>query len=202
MDRTVTLASASPRRKDLIEQMGLPHRIMPVEVDESFTGLDPVADTLRLAELKLSAFLGLHNGPECSWVLAADTIVTIDSKKIGKPADRGEARRMLGLFAGRTHTVITGLAFFSRSRHGGSSSGNDGLLTTAHALTDVTFAPMTEEEIERYLDQEEWAGVAAGYRIQEKGSCFITELRGSYSNVMGLPIHTFYGILKKHKYPF
>lgn len=199
----ITLASASPRRKVLIEQMGLPVEVCPVDLEEDFSDLPPEEDTKRLAGDKLRLYLqragiDTSNREYCKtgaaeelFVLAADTIVAKDGRKIGKPADREEAREFLELFSGTVHQVVSGLALYSRGKG----------ITLESAVTDVRFAPLLQEEIEWYLDGEEWRGVAAGYRIQETGARFVESISGSYSNVMGLPIFTFYGMLRLHGYP-
>jgi septum formation protein len=194
MQPVITLASASPRRKLLIQQMGLPVEVRPADLEEDFSELPPIEDTIRLAEDKLQAFL---TGAEISddttpiYALAADTIVAMEGRKIGKPADRKEAREFLELFSGNVHQVVSGLALYSSGK--GTTFGS--------AVTDVRFAPLSTREIEWYLDTEEWRGVAAGYRIQETGARFVESVSGSYSNVMGLPIFTFYGMLRLHGYP-
>lgn len=188
----ITLASASPRRKLLIQQMGLPVEVRPTHLEEDFSDLPPVEETLRLAEDKLKAYLAGTERDDSPFILAADTIVAMGARKIGKPADREEAREFLELFSGNVHQVVSGLALYS---------GKKGI-TVETCITDVRFAPLTKQEIEWYLDTGEWKGVAAGYRIQERGARFIASITGSYSNVMGLPIYTFYGMLRLHGYPF
>lgn len=191
-EAAITLASASPRRKQLIEQMKLPVRALPVDIDEYFTAGGPVKDALRLAKQKLNAFLETHGANKHPWVLAADTVVALGDEKIGKPENREDARSILSRLSGTAHTVVTGLAFHSLKKG----------TTTAHACTEVTFSKLSESEIESYLSLGEWKGVAGGYRIQGVGGCLIEKIHGSYSNVMGLPIRLFYGMLKSHNYPF
>lgn len=190
MERLV-LASASQRRREILLQMGLSFSVIPAEVDESFIiGADPRDESLRLAEKKARAVaLAL---PDKVYVLGADTFIVFKGKWIGKPANREEAGEMLKAFSGRTHRVVTGLALLCGKK--------PPLLD--YAVTDVTFRQLSEREIDWYLNTEEWAGVAGAYRIQEQGACFITSLTGSYSNVMGLPIHTFYGMLLNINFPF
>lgn len=172
--------------------MGLPVEVRPTNLEEDFSELPPVEDTLRLAEDKLKAYISGTELTNSGFILAADTIVAMEGRKIGKPEDRDEAREFLRLFSGKTHQVVSGLALFSPAKG----------ITLESAVTDVTFSQLSEPEIEWYLDTKEWEGVAAGYRIQESGSRFIANLSGSYSNVMGLPIFTFYGMLQAHNYPF
>ena len=192
IDTVLTLASASPRRREILETLRLSFVVRPVDVDESFSELPPKEEAAALAVKKMEAFRQRHSAEECPWVLTADTIVEHGGRKFGKPRDAGEAEGFLRLLSGRTHRVITGLAF------SGPSQG----FTRTVTVTEVDFAALTEEEIRGYIAAGEWRGVAAGYRIQERGSLPISGIRGSYSNVMGLPIHTFYGMLRHHKYPF
>lgn len=200
MTAALILASASPRRKRLIEQMGLQVDVRPVDIDETFGTLPPKEEAIRLSKEKIEAALVDLNGPQTSfhqtddggpWVLAADTIVAVDEEKLGKPEDAEQAREFLLLMQGRSHQVITGLSMFSNGRG----------ITSEAAVTEVRFAALNEAEIEWYLSTGEWKGVAAGYRIQEKAARFIPSISGSYSNVMGLPIHAFYGMLSAHGYP-
>ena len=188
----LTLASASPRRREILKTLGLNFRVQPVEVDESFSNLPPEQEAAALALRKMDAFREQFSAEEHPWVLTADTIVELEGRKLGKPGDAGEAERFLRFLSGKTHRVITGLAFR------GPVLGVTGTV----ALTEVDFSVLREEEIRGYLATGEWRGVAAGYRIQERGSLLISGIRGSYSNVIGLPIHAFYGMLKHHTYPF
>jgi septum formation protein len=191
-DTTLTLASASPRRREILETLGLDFRVLTVEADETFSALPPEEEAAALAVRKLEAFRERYGSDDHPWILTADTIVEHRGRKFGKPGDAGEAEVFLRLLSGSTHRVITGLAFFSRVRG----------LTRSVTATEVDFAPLTEKEIRGYITTEEWRGVAGGYRIQERASLLISGIRGSYSNVMGLPIHTFYGMLNHHTYPF
>lgn len=188
----LTLASASPRRRKILETLGLSFDVRPVNIDESFSELPPEEEAAALAVRKMESFRVRHSAEEYPWALTADTIVEYGGRKFGKPRDSGEAESFLRLLSGRTHRVITGLAFSSPSMG----------FTRTVTVTEVDFALLSEEEIRGYIATGEWRGVAAGYRIQERGSLLIEGLRGSYSNVMGLPIHTFYGMLKHHNYPF
>lgn len=189
---SITLASASPRRLKLLKQMKLPVRTIPVDIDETFTDDDPAEDARRIAEEKLDAFLRLHEPASHPWIVTADTIVTLDGKKIGKPRNREHARSILAALSGKIHRVVTGVAFHSARRG----------TTAAYTSTDVVVAELSPEEIEWYLTIGEWEGAAGGYKIQGAGGCFIERIDGSYSNVMGLPIRLFYGMLKSHNYPF
>jgi septum formation protein len=189
---TLILASASPRRVEILKQMGLDFEIHPQHVDETFTGRPPAEEAVYLAEKKALSFLSKDFEGETHWVLSADTFVILDNELLGKSENCAGARRMLQMLSGRTHQVITGLALNVPQKG----------IKTASCLTDVTFSSMSDDEIDWYLNQNEWQGAAASYRIQEKGALFITSLTGSYSNVMGLPINTFYGMLMSENFNF
>lgn len=184
---TLILASASPRRQEILKQMGLVFTIQPQDVDETFKGLAADTEAIRLAKMKVSACL-----EPGKWILGADTFIVYKNNFIGKPSVRADAYRMIKELSGNTHTVITGLALHIPS----------GKIQTAACLTEVTFATMSSAEIEWYLDQNEWQGAAAAYRVQQKGAMFIESISGSYSNVMGLPINAFYGMLSTNNYNF
>ena len=184
MDKII-LASASPRRQEILKQMGICFEVKPQDVDESFTGRPPADEAVHLAQKKAESYLAAFPDGSSRWVLAADTFIALDKNFIGKPSDREGARKMLEMLSGRTHQVISGIAL----------NIPDAGMKTAHCITDVLFAALTSDEIEWYLDTNEWEGAAAAYRIQEKGAAFVESITGSYSNVMGLPINTIYGML-------
>ncbi len=186
----LVLASSSPRRSEILRQMGLSFTVIPAWTDEILDPtVDPPALAKNIAERKMADVAA--RVPEGLWVLGADTFIVFSGSYLGKPRDREDAGRMLSLLSGNTHQVITGLAL--RDGAGG--------VTTAHAVTDVTFRPLTPREIEWYLSTDEWRGVAAAYRIQERGACLVSSIKGSPSNVVGLPIHLFYGMLVHTQYP-
>jgi septum formation protein len=172
----LVLASASPRRRSLMERVGLQVDVLPVDVDESALPDENTEDTaLRLAAEKArTAALRERERP----ILAADTIVCIDGRQLGKPADRPGAITMLRDLSGRWHEVVTGVALLSP----------DGTLHTALARTRVRFAELTPVEIERYADSDEPYDKAGGYAIQGAASWFVETIAGSSSNVVGLPL--------------
>lgn len=197
---TITLASASPRRRDLLAQIGIEAIVVSSTADEEeitleyllATGISPEEAPGELARQRaVHKARGADAIPGTIGLLAADTIVTIDGESLEKPTDRDDARRMLRRLAGRRHTVITGVAF----RPPGHPDTGDTVVEAP--VTDVTFAPLDDFEIERYLDTGEWDGVAGGYRIQGHAGAFVTHLSGSYTSVMGLPLGTVYSIIKR-----
>ncbi len=169
------LASASPRRLDLLAQVGIaPHAVAPAEIDESPLARElPRACALRLAEAKAAA---VWASPE-DVVLAADTVVAVGRRMLGKPADAAEAARFLTLLSGRRHRVVTGIAVRRGDRQWGRA-----------VETAVRFRRLDAGEIEAYLASREWEGKAGGYAIQGRAGGFVPWIGGSYSNVVGLPL--------------
>lgn len=195
------LASSSPRRKEVLTTLGLDFEAFAPEVDESSADHLPAAQrVIALARLKAggaAALIPLSPGEECL-ILAADTLVALDPLPsplprgialdgvLGKAKDRDEARAMIDALAGRPHAVHTGLALLSLpSRR----------LETALSTSRVDFAPMSNEEIEAYLDYGDWEGVAGAYRIQGRAALHIRTIEGSWSGIVGLPIHELYVML-------
>lgn len=190
---TIHLISGSPRRQVLLSQMGLPFEVNPVETEEFMDpAVAPEDLAISIAEEKLQAFL--ESKPEnIKWAVAADTFILFNGKTIGKPLNRDDAMNEIIEFSGKTHQVLTGVTLFC---------GESQTITSEVDKTDVTFRKLTMREIQWYLATEEWKDVAGSYRIQEKGECLIQGINGSYSNVMGLPITRFYGMLQKLNYQF
>jgi len=174
--------------------MGFPITIMSPAIDESFEPTeDPETIVAELSRKKVQYVLGVITDRFLPWVLGSDTIIYHDGRAIGKPQTREEAQAILASLAGRTHSVYTALALYS---------GKTKNTLTAVNRTTVRFRPLEEDEIQWYLDSGEWQGVAAGYRIQGKGSFFIDRIEGQYHSVVGLPISDFYGILRSAGYQF
>jgi septum formation protein len=174
MPAAIYLASQSPRRRELLQQIGVSHEVLQVSVDETpRTGEAAAEYVLRLALAKAEA--GARQSRRLP-VLAADTAVVLGDRILGKPADRTEAIAMLQCLAGRTHKVLTGVAL----HHGRSDS--------RLSVSRVTFRPISEQEALAYWATGEPADKAGGYGIQGRGALFISQLQGSYSGVMGLPL--------------
>jgi septum formation protein len=189
------LASQSPRRLELLRQVGLEPTVLPfrsatgrIDVDETPLPGEPAADyVLRLARAKATAGVAaqsVRNLPH--WpILAADTTVTLDGHILGKPENRDEGAAMLRRYSGRAHTVLTAVA-----------AAYQGNLQTALSESVVTFKPLSEAEIAAYLDSREAYDKAGGYGIQGRAALFIQHLSGSYSGVMGLPLYETSELLK------
>lgn len=174
----VYLASGSPRRRQLLEQIGVPFQVLSVTVDESITDQEePLAYVSRLAGAKADAGV-LSAAAEGRPVLAADTVVVIGREILGKPKDRDDAVRMLRLLSGRTHEVLTSIALASGGR-------------TCRRLSrsEVTFRDITAAEAADYWDTGEPGDKAGAYAIQGLGAVFVAQLLGSFSGVMGLPLY-------------
>ena len=170
------LASASPRRKRLLMQMGLPFRVEPSDLDEKETADEPLRISRILAEKKAIRVYPLSGS---SWILGADTIVVIKNRILGKPQDDAQAREMLRLLSGVEHAVVTGFCILSPY----------GKIAHSEAVsTAVRFKGLEKEEIEAYISTGEPFGKAGGYAIQGVGSFMVESISGSYTNVVGLPL--------------
>jgi septum formation protein len=177
---TIVLASASPRRRELLAQIGVPHVVLPVDMDESaLTGEAPAALAARLARSKAIAGRARDGGSRA--VLGADTVVVLDGEVFGKPHDEADARRILQALSGRTHRVFTAVAL--------ALPGRDGPVIERLSETEVRMRTLAIEEISAYWSSGEPAGKAGAYAIQGRGAVFIREICGSYSGVMGLPLY-------------
>jgi septum formation protein len=185
VSKTILLASASPRRSALLEQIGVPHEIRAADVDESAKpGEKPQALVRRLARAK--ALEGQRHGTGLP-VLGADTVVVLDGLVFGKPADAADGIRMLRALGGRTHHVLTAVALALPG-------------TVAEALSDtaVTMRPVSVDEARAYWESGEPAGKAGAYAIQGLGAVLIQHIDGSYSGVMGLPLYETAQLLQAH----
>ena len=171
------LASASPRRQELLRQAGLKFRIVPAHVnEEQLPQENPRGHVRRLAANKAAAVAGKYPG---AWVLGADTIVVIDGLVLGKPKNKTQARQMLKRLSGRTHKVFTGFTLSHTASR---------LIKTKVIQSAVQFKNISSEEMEWYIACDEPYDKAGGYAVQGKGAYFIKTIRGSYTNVIGLPL--------------
>lgn len=171
------LASASPRRLELLAQIGIAPDVYPADIDETRLKDETArALVLRLAEGKARAIAATHPG---QFILAADTTVTVGRRILEKPADEAEVRKFLELLSGRRHRVLGGIAVMTP----------DGKLITRAVSTVVAFKRLTKDEIDGYVASGQWRGKAGGYGIQEKAGAFVTFINGSYSNIVGLSLY-------------
>ena len=171
----LVLASASPRRAELLAAAGIAFEVDTADIDETpRAGEAPDVYVRRLAEAKARAVAARHPG---RLVLGADTTVVVDGVILGKPVDAADARDMVRRLAGRAHEVLTGVALVG-----------DGTAQVDLAVTTVWFAPMSDADVDAYVASGEPMDKAGAYGIQGRASCFVTRIDGSYSNVVGLPV--------------
>ena len=181
------LASASPRRAELLSAAGIPFEVRPAHIDEGLRGgEDARTYASRVAVDKARAIAGQANGRP---VLAADTVVVIDGLVLGKPVDSDDAKRMLRLLSGRSHEVVTAVALMS-TRRGQSDAVTDASIES----TVVEFTALDTAEIDWYVATGEPADKAGSYAVQGLASRFVTRIEGSYSNVVGLPMALVYAM--------
>jgi len=176
-DIRLVLASASPRRRELLEGLGLSFEVHPSQVEEeTFKHLPPAARVEALALAK--AWSLLPKFPGCL-IVGADTLVVCEGRVLGKPGSAAEAAAMLSFLSGRTHLVYTGVAVVRSP---------DGMAKASHAVTEVTFRPLTKREIRAYVASGEPLDKAGAYGIQGRGALLVKEIKGDYFNVVGLPL--------------
>lgn len=183
----IYLASQSPRRRQLLEQLGVDHELLLPDDAEDAEGLEavlpgeaPAAYVQRVTQLKLDAALARlkRRGLPAAPVLCSDTTVALGRAIYGKPADAADARRMLAELAGNTHRVLTAVAIGTPRRR-----------VQALSSSRVTFAPMSRQQIAAYVAAGEPMGKAGAYAVQGRAAAWISHISGSYSGIMGLPMH-------------
>lgn len=183
----IILASSSPRRRELLNQAGIPFTVMPADVDEENAELSgtPEQKAEQLAYMKAAAVAEkIGKG----MVLGADTIVVCAGEVFGKPVDRADARSMLATLNGREHQVITGIAVLDAAK---------GTARIGHEVTRVRFSQLLPEEIEAYINSEEPFDKAGSYAVQGRGALMVEGIDGCYTNVVGLPLRKLYTLLKE-----
>jgi septum formation protein len=170
------LASGSPRRREFLKILGIPFTVAVSGCDETLDpGLPPSEAARLVAERKAREVAGRSGSDAC--VLAADTVVVLGDEVLGKPADREDAARMLRKLSGRAHTVVTGVALC-----------RGGICRSLAVETEVVFRPLTEEQISWYASGDEPLDKAGAYAVQGAAAVFIEAVRGSWTNVVGLPL--------------
>ncbi len=183
------LASASPRRKELLSRITEDFLVCPTDADESLpAGIDPESSVRTIALRKaFAAAVSSSVGPE-DWVLTADTVVAVGDRILGKPADRQEAQTMLDMLSGRTHTVITAWVL---------ACPGIGEFRLGAERTQVTFRTLDRQDTAFYLATDEPYDKAGAYGIQGRAAAFITGISGDYTNVVGLPVPALYSAMKE-----
>lgn len=177
LNAPLILASASPRRRELLQSAGLKFKIIPAHVNEDYLrGESPSKHVRRLSRDKAMMISRRHQN---AWVLGADTIVVIDGIILGKPQNKTQAKKMLTTLSGRDHTVFTGFSIINSGKT---------VCRTKVIQSTVRFKSIRREEMHWYINCAEPYDKAGGYAVQGKGACFIKSIRGSYTNVIGLPL--------------
>ncbi|HSE83815.1 MAG TPA: Maf family protein [Thermodesulfobacteriota bacterium] len=187
MKLPIVLASNSPRRRELLKQVGIPFEVIPSNVSEDFDPILPPHDVVQtLAGRKAESVAVLRTE---SLVIAADTIVVLDGEILGKPDSKDDAVRMLERLSGRTHLVITGVVLrcISQKVH-----------EVLDVTTEVTFGDMSKQMVEKYVATGEPMDKAGAYGAQGMGAMFIKSIKGSYSNVVGLPLFEVVSMLRRY----
>lgn len=194
----IILASSSPRRRELMAQAGFAFEVLVSEADETIETETPVEMVEVLSERKAAAVAEEIKrqgfAEESILLVGADTMVAIDGKKLGKPKDEKGAEEMLEELSGRTHQVYTGVTLIRLRK-----AENGSILQESRTFsegTDVSFYPLTKEEIRSYIAAGEPMDKAGAYGIQGKAAVFVKEIKGDYNNVVGLPIARLYQELK------
>ncbi len=190
----IVLASASPRRRELLHQIGLEFEVIPSNIEEKSKSLIPSQMVMELSEGKaMDIYEKLPEETKASvWVVGADTIVAFEDQIMGKPENRKCAVEMLSRLQDSTHQVYTGVTLIGKSE-----KENKPFKVSFYEKTDVTMYPMSREEIAAYVDTGEPMDKAGAYGIQGRCAAFIKEIRGDYNNVVGLPVGRLYQEMKK-----
>ncbi len=192
----LVLASASPRRQELLRNAGIPFTVCPANIPEiPLAGENPRECAERLAREKALAVSRQH--PE-EFILGADTIVVVDGEMLGKPRDERDASRMLHLLSGRTHQVITGVCLTGPSLRTGNQKLETGFEDVRSETTLVTMTTLTDEDIRSYVATGEPMDKAGAYAIQGRASRWIPRIEGDYFNVVGLPVALLERMLKRN----
>ena len=182
----IILASKSPRRKEILENLGLKFEIITADADESSDITNPDKLVTTLAERKGRAVVEKLDDKSDRLVIACDTLVYAEGEFLGKPKDRSDAERMIKLLSGKKHLVVSGIYLYLNGKE-----------VTAAAQTGVVFDEMTDSEITEYIDSPEPYDKAGGYAVQGLASVYISGLEGDYFNVVGLPVNLLCKTLKK-----
>lgn len=184
--KDIILASASPRRKELLASIHLPFKVITADVEEIFEDDLPIGEAIqKVALTKAKAVAQLHND---ALVIGADTVVMMDGKRLGKPKDDKEAYAMLQSLSGKTHQVITGVAICEGDK-----------VETFYEVSEVVMYPLSDEDILSYIAKDQPFDKAGAYGIQTYGKILVKAIHGDYFNIVGLPIARLYRELKKYE---
>lgn len=180
------MASRSPRRHTLLRDLGVPFTTALSEAEERSDGGSPQWIAERNALAKIDAINPRADLPAGTFILGTDTIVVVDDRVLGKPACAAEAEIMLTKLSGRTHRVVSGVALRRSAATGDPGRAEETRI--ASAWTDVTFVRLEAADVDSYVRSGEWKGKAGAYAVQGLAGSFVSEVRGEYSNVVGLPL--------------
>lgn len=183
-NKKIILASASPRRHELLKDMGVPYEVLVTDTDETAIG-KPVERVRILAERKARAAAAMLTE---GIVIGADTLVALDDRALGKPEDEEDAKFMIMSLSGRTHQVFTGVCLYDVAER---------KVLVGADCSDVTFKRLTREMVNNYMASGEWEGKAGSYAIQGLGSELVEKYEGSLSNIIGLPVEMLGEMLEK-----
>ena len=184
MEYKIVLASGSPRRKEILSQIGASYEVIVSDCDESTVLTKPAELVKELSYRKAMAVAETVQGPAV--IIGADTVVSYGDTILGKPKDRADARRMIAMLAGNTHQVYTGVSLIIKEETGESSA------VSFAECSEVTVESMTELQIEEYLDTKEGADKAGSYAVQGIFAAHIRGIQGDYFNIVGLPVAAIY----------
>lgn len=180
----ITLGSASPRRLELLQKLNLEVIVKPPKIEEVMDrNLTVEENAIKISLDKLKYVKDVN--PNDAYIITADTFIVYQNRTLGKPVDRTDAFNMLKMLSGKEHRVLTGVSIYSKEE--------DRIISEVD-ITLVNFKELTADEINSYLDLNEWVDAAGAYQIQNMGEILIESINGSYSSVMGLPISRIYGM--------
>jgi septum formation protein len=186
---SIILASRSPRRREILERLNIPYIIFDIDIDEKINNVRKLrSSVMEVSAKKVGAAAGHFSQ---GLITGVDTVVYFNRMVFGKPENSESAFKYLKMMSGNSHTVISGITIMDSSSQESYSSCS---------LTEVSFIKMSDSEIKNYLSTDEWKDKAGGYAIQGQAALYIREIRGSFYNVMGLPVEELYRLLKKFNY--
>lgn len=182
--RKLILASKSPRRSDILNNLGFEFEVITAQTDENSDITSPSELVMELSRRKAMA-VAQSSSTDCV-IIACDTVVATENEILGKPKDKADAKRMLAELSDNVHSVYSGICLIKGDK-----------ILTDYCKTDVYFDKLTDEDIDWYICQNEWSDKAGSYGIQGKASVFIRKIDGDYFNVVGLPVNLLYKMLKE-----
>lgn len=193
-DFRLILASQSPRRHSLLRDVGVPFTVVSSQAEEATTGGSAVALAEKNALAKVRGASLPDDLEPGAFVLGTDTLVVLDDMVMGKPRSAADAARMLAALSGRTHRVVSGVALLRLQ--GTRFLDGPGEVRVSSAVTEVTFRPLEQTQVQAYLVSGEWKGKAGAYAVQGLAALFVSGIRGEYSNVVGLPLCLVAGLFR------